>query len=99
MFKIGDFSRLSRVTVKALRFYDEMGLLKPCQVDEFTGYRYYAADQLPRLHRILALKDLGFTLEQIRELLQKNVGPNELRTALDAKRCEVRRRVREEEAL
>jgi DNA-binding transcriptional MerR regulator len=51
MFKIGDFSRLSRVSVKALRYYDEIGLLKPVRVDQFTGYRYYSADQLPRLNR------------------------------------------------
>jgi DNA-binding transcriptional MerR regulator len=65
MIKIGDFSKLSQATVKALRLYDEMGLLKPARVDNFTGYRYYSADQLPRLNRILALKDLGFSLEQI----------------------------------
>ncbi|MEJ2047981.1 MAG: MerR family DNA-binding transcriptional regulator, partial [Dehalococcoidia bacterium] len=47
MLKIGDFSRLSRVTVKALRYYDEIGLLKPVEVDRFTGYRYYSLDQLP----------------------------------------------------
>jgi DNA-binding transcriptional MerR regulator len=69
MFKIGDFSRFSRVTVKMLRHYDEIGLLKPARVDPFTGYRYYTADQLPRLNRIIALKDLGFTLEQIGSLL------------------------------
>ncbi|MDZ4875250.1 MAG: hypothetical protein CLLPBCKN_004646 [Chroococcidiopsis cubana SAG 39.79] len=62
MFKIGDFSKLSRVSIKALRLYDEMGLSKPIQVDQFTSYRYYCASQLPRLNRILALKDLGFSL-------------------------------------
>ena len=56
MLKIGDFSRLSRVTVKALRYYDEIGLLKPVEVDRFTGYRYYSVDQLPRLNRIIVLK-------------------------------------------
>lgn len=59
MFKISDFSRLSLVSAKALRYYDELGLLKPARVDESTGYRYYAASQLPRLNRILALKDPG----------------------------------------
>ena len=61
MFKIGDFSKLSRVSVKTLRYYDELGLLKPANVDDFTGYRYYVIDQMPRLNRILALKDLGFS--------------------------------------
>ena len=65
MFKIGEFSRLAQVPVPTLRYYDQVGLLKPVKVDTFSGYRYYAASQLPRLHRILALKGLGFTLEQI----------------------------------
>lgn len=64
MIRIGDFSKLSRVSIKALRFYDEMGLLKPISVDRFSGYRFYEYNQLPRLHRILALKDLGFSLEE-----------------------------------
>jgi DNA-binding transcriptional MerR regulator len=62
VFKIGDFSRLSLVSVKALRYYDELGLLKPARVDEFTGYRYYSASQLTRLNRILAMKDMGLSL-------------------------------------
>jgi hypothetical protein len=65
MMKIGDFSKLSRVSIKTLRYYDEMGLLKPISIDGSTGYRSYAASQLPRLNRILALKDLGFSLQQI----------------------------------
>ncbi len=65
MMKIGDFSKLSRVSIKALRYYDEMGLLKPIEIDRFTGYRYYSASQLSSLNRIIALKDMGFSLEQI----------------------------------
>ncbi len=57
MFKIGDFSKLSRVSVKTLRYYDKLGLLKPAHVDHFTGYRYYSADQPPQLNRILALDE------------------------------------------
>jgi len=64
-FKIGDFSKLSQVSIKALRYYDEIGLLKPDYVDKASGYRYYAADQMSRLNRIIALKNLGFSLEQI----------------------------------
>ena len=55
MLKIGDFSQLAQVSVRALRIYDEMGLLKPVHVDRFSGYRYYEAEQLPRLNRIIAL--------------------------------------------
>ena len=69
MIKIGDFSKISQVTVKTLRYYDEIGLLKPAQIDHYTGYRYYSFDQLPRLNRILALKDLGLSLEQIAQVL------------------------------
>ena len=82
MLKVGDFSRLSLVSIKALRYYDELGLLKPARVDEFTGYRYYTAEQLPRLNRILALKDLGLSLEQIGVLLNKGVSSEELRGML-----------------
>ena len=79
MIRIGDFSKLSRVSVKTLRFYDEMGLLKPVEVDRFTGYRYYEFDQLPRLYRILALKDLGFSLEEIgRRQMPPALGPDRL---------------------
>lgn len=70
MFKIGDFSKLAQVSTRMLRHYDKIGLLIPNETDQWTGYRYYTIDQLPRLHRIVALKDLGFTLEQITDLLQ-----------------------------
>ena len=79
MFKIGEFSRLVQVPVPTLRYYDEVGLLKPIEVDRFTGYRYYSADQLPRLNRILALKGLGFTLEQIAEVLAEGLSPEQMR--------------------
>jgi DNA-binding transcriptional MerR regulator/effector-binding domain-containing protein len=69
MFRVGDFSRLARVTIKTLHHYDEAGLLQPWHVDQHSGYRYYSASQLETLQRILLLKDLGFALEQIRELL------------------------------
>ena len=74
MFKIGDFSMLSRISVKTLRYYDEIGLLKPVNVDQFTGYRYYSADQLPRLNYIVALKDMGLSLEEIANTLGRSVG-------------------------
>jgi DNA-binding transcriptional MerR regulator len=97
MLKIGDFSKLSRVTVKTLRYYDEMGLLKPTDVDRFTGYRYYALDQLPRLNRILALKDLGFALEQIAQIVNDGVSPEQLRGMLRLKQAEQQQRVQEEQ--
>jgi DNA-binding transcriptional MerR regulator len=69
MLKIGDFSRLAQVSTRTLRHYEELGLLIPNSVDPATGYRYYAIEQMPRLNRILALKDLGFELNRIAELL------------------------------
>ncbi|HLB47902.1 MAG TPA: helix-turn-helix domain-containing protein [Anaerolineales bacterium] len=97
MIKIGDFSKLSQATVKALRLYDEMGLLKPARVDNFTGYRYYSADQLPRLNRILALKDLGFSLEQIAQLLKDDLPVEQLRGMLKMKRAEIEQRLEDEQ--
>ncbi|MEW6094857.1 MAG: MerR family transcriptional regulator [Chloroflexota bacterium] len=97
MIRIGDFSKLSRVTVKTLRFYDETGLLKPVSVDRFTGYRYYEFSQLPRLHRILALKDLGFSLEEIGHLLEGGLSAEQMRGMLELRRAEIRQKVREEE--
>ncbi len=98
MLKIGDFSKLSQITVKALRLYDQLGLLKPAYVDDFTAYRYYSADQLPRLNRILALKDLGFSLEQIAKLLDENLPPAEIRGMLRLKQAELQGLVEEEQA-
>ncbi len=69
MFRIGEFARFTRVSVKMLRHYDEVGLCQPAQVDPATGYRYYTVDQLPRLNRIVLLRDLGFGLDQIADLL------------------------------
>lgn len=70
MFRIGDFARLNKLSVKTLRYYDEIGILKPVSVDEETGYRYYSASQLPRLNKIIALKSLGFPLSQIKDIFE-----------------------------
>jgi DNA-binding transcriptional MerR regulator len=89
MFRIGDFSQLGQVSIRALRLYDELGLLKPAQIDKFTGYRYYVIEQLPRLNRILALKDLGLSLEQIGDLLQRDLPADQLRGMLMLKQGEI----------
>ncbi|MBR2835161.1 MAG: MerR family transcriptional regulator [Coriobacteriales bacterium] len=69
MLKIGEFSKLSRVSIRMLRHYDEIGLLKPAETDRFTDYRYYREDQLPIAARITALKDMGFSLADIVRIL------------------------------
>ena len=79
MIRIGDFSKLSRISVKTLRYYDEMGLLKPVEVDPFTGYRLYEYSQLSTLNRILALKDLGFSLEEIGRHLDDGLSTEQMR--------------------
>jgi DNA-binding transcriptional MerR regulator len=84
MFRIGEFSRITRVTIDTLRHYDSLGLLKPANVDPFTGYRYYSARQLSSLHRILALKEVGFSLEEIARILHEKLTDEELRGMLKA---------------
>ena len=69
MLKIGDFSKLSRVSIRMLRHYDEIGLLKPAETDPFTDYRYYSEAQLPTVCRITALRDMGFSLGEVRAIL------------------------------
>jgi DNA-binding transcriptional MerR regulator/predicted transcriptional regulator YdeE len=96
VFRIGEFSRFSMVTASALRYYAEIGLLEPAGVDPVTGYRYYSADQLPAVNRILALKDLGLSLEEISSILTESLGPEELRGMLRLKQTEIGRRVAEE---
>ena len=97
MLRISDFAQLSRISPKALRLYDRMGLLKPMEVDNFTGYRYYSATQLPRLNRILVFKDLGFSLEQIAKLLDENISTEEIRGMLRIKHLEIQQRVLEDQ--
>lgn len=97
MIKIGDFARLVQVSTVTLRHYDEIGLLKPVHVDPFTSYRYYSAAQLPRLYRILALKDLGFSLEQIETALADDLTLDQLRGMVKLKRAEVEQRIVEEQ--
>lgn len=65
MYRIGQFSKLGRVTIKTLRHYDEVGLLTPAHVDEENGYRYYTAAQLFRLNEIVALRQMGFSIPEI----------------------------------
>jgi len=98
MLRIGDFSTLSQVTIKTLRYYDEQGLLHPAHVDMVTGYRYYAVSQLSSLHRILALRDLGFSLDQIGSILNDGVSAEQLRGMLLLRQVEQQAKVEEEQS-
>ena len=68
LYKIGLFAQMNHLTVKALRFYEEQGLLLPAHVDQDSGYRYYTMSQMAQVHQITALKQAGFSLENIRQL-------------------------------
>jgi DNA-binding transcriptional MerR regulator len=89
MIKIGALSKLVQISVPTLRYYDQVGLLKPIEVDNLTGYRYYSVSQLPRIHRILALKGLGLTLEQIGVALDEGVTPDQLRGMLRLRQAQL----------
>jgi DNA-binding transcriptional MerR regulator/effector-binding domain-containing protein len=89
MFTIGEFATIGRVSVRMLRHYDTLGLLTPARVDPHSGYRSYGADQLRRLNRLLALKDLGFTLDQVGQLLEDDVSPDELRGMMRLRQTEL----------
>jgi DNA-binding transcriptional MerR regulator len=97
MIRIGDFARLVRVSVRALRLYEEKGLLAPAHVDPHSRYRYYDFQQLAALERLLLLKEMGFPLASIRTLLQ--VAPRELREAMARHRTLLRRQMQEQEAM
>jgi DNA-binding transcriptional MerR regulator/predicted transcriptional regulator YdeE len=93
MFTIGDFAGLGRVSVRMLRHYDAIGLLPPAHVDPHTGYRYYTASQLKLLNRVIALKDLGFSLQQVQALIDEKVDAGELRGMLRLRRAELEAQV------
>ncbi|MEU5210987.1 MerR family transcriptional regulator [Streptomyces sp. NPDC020742] len=89
MFTIGDFAQYGRVSARMLRHYDAIGLLRPARTDPVSGYRFYEAAQLARLNRILALKDLGFSLQQVGAILAEEVSAEELRGMLRLRRAEL----------
>ena len=89
MFSIGEFARHGRVSVRMLRHYDAIGLIRPACVDSATGYRFYQASQLDELNRVIALKDLGFTLQQVQAILDEKVSAAELRGMIKLRRAEI----------
>jgi DNA-binding transcriptional MerR regulator len=89
MLKIGDFSKLARISIRMLRHYDEIGLLEPKSIDQVTGYRYYGEDQLPMACRITSLKEMGFGLAVIGNIIRNYNNPKELARFLEIKQSEV----------
>ena len=96
MFKIGEFSKIAQVSHRLLRYYDEIDLFKPTYIDPATGYRFYMAEQIPRLNRILALKDLGLSLDQVARFLDDNILPQEIRGMLNLKKSQIEQDLRDD---
>src|SRR5712692_4303624 len=98
VLKIGEFARVGQVSIATLRHYDQCSLLKPNELDPDSGYRYYSLDQLPRLNRILALKELGFPLEQIAQLLEEGLSFEQLRGMFTLKQAQTQQMIDTEQA-
>ncbi len=98
MLKIRDFATLAQVSVRLLHYYDQIGLLRPLRTDTSNGYRYYSIDQLPRLNRILALRDLGLALDDIALMLNDDVRPAQIRDILTRRQQELRARIAQDQA-
>lgn len=93
MLKIGMFAKVGQVSVKTLHFYEKKRLLLPKHIDTFSGFRYYSISQIPRLNRILALKDLGLSLEQIYQILQDDLSAEEIRGMLRLRQAELEKQM------
>lgn len=98
MLKIGEFSTIARVSTVLLRRYDDLDLFKPLYVDPQTGYRYYSVEQLPRLNRILALKNLGLTLDQVARLMTDEITNEEIQNMLRLQEAQIAQHIVDEQA-
>lgn len=96
MLKVGDFSRIAQVSIRLLRYYAEVDLFHPAYIDPQTGYRYYQAEQLRELNKILALRDLGLTLEQIKRCIRDDLTTTEIQGMLRLKKAQVEQQLTEE---
>jgi len=98
MFKIGEFSKICLVSAKALRHWDEIGLLKPAHIDRDNSYRYYTIEQLYDVNRILALRAMGLSLTQVKEMLDSNVTAEEIRGMFLLRQAEIKQDIEMAEA-
>ena len=96
MYSIGEYSRIAQVSKRLLRYYDEIGLFQPILVEQTSGHRYYSASQLPALNRILALQELGLSLDQIRRFIQDDIPLEEIQGMLLMKKAELEQQVLDE---
>lgn len=98
MFKVSEFSKIAQVPASLLRYYDKIGLFKPVNIDEINNYRYYGAEQLGELSRILALKELGLSLEQVRRMVQEDVSADEIRGMFALRKAQLEQNLQAEAA-
>ena len=96
MYSIGEFARMAQVTKRQLRYWDEIGLLRPEKIVASSGHRYYSANQLPALNRIVALKELGLSMDQIRRFINDDVSVDEMQGMLLMKKAELEQQVLDE---
>ena len=97
MFQIGEFSKITKVSLRMLRYYDKNDIFKPKIKDEWTGYRYYTADQIDDLYRIIQLRDAGFGVAEIAEWLQTSDKEHFIKR-LAEKRKEIEQEIKEANA-
>ncbi len=97
MLRIGEFSKLCRVTIKALRYYDEIGLLKPKYISDDNGYRYYDSQQLKTASEIVIFKEMGFSLDEITVILRENVSQEKIYSMLLDKQTNISSNIRIEQ--
>jgi len=93
MYTIGEFARMAQVSRRQLRHWDDIGLLQPAKVDPNTGYRYYSASQLTALNRVVALKELGLSLDQIQRFVYDDVSLDEMQGMLLLRKVEIEQQV------
>ncbi|MEQ8672552.1 MAG: MerR family transcriptional regulator [Aggregatilineales bacterium] len=93
MYTSGEFARMAQVSQRQLRHWDDLGLLRPQKVDIETGWRYYSANQLTALNRIVALKELGLSLDQIRRFIEDDVSLDEMQGMLLLRKAEIEQQV------
>lgn len=93
MFKIGEFSKIAQVSLRMLRHWDAIDLFRPARVDPDSGYRYYSAEQIPEVNRIVALRGMGFGLERIRTLLHDRPSAGDVRGLFEERRGEIEARL------
>lgn len=93
MYTIGEFARMAQVSRRQLRHWDDLSLLKPAKIDPKSGYRYYSASQLTALNRIVALKELGLSLDQIQRLIDDDVSLDEMQGMLLLRKAEIEQQV------